>query len=226
MKNMKKVVSLILTAVLSLSFCVPAFAAEIPETTTIVSERGTKITMTETEEQYVVRVDYTNGEYEVSIRDNDTYQVETKFYDANGNVVRTAYADASIMQHLEQIPAPTDYYQHTFSNYEYDVDESGTYESWTCRRGDDYKTRINRPGTVTAANLRTWKQYVEDINDGELDLIKEIGVAAVEIVIDIYFLNGASAALTFLGAGTAAQFILVDLSDNWDLADELFDNEL
>lgn len=226
MKKIKKVVSLIMSAVLCLSFCGTAFAAEIPEVTTIVSESGKRITMTETEEQYVVRIDYINGEYEVSIRDNDTYQVETKFYDVDGNVVRTTYADASIMQHLDQIPAPIDYYQHTFSNYEYDVDESGTYESWTCRRGDDYKTRINRPGTVTAANLRTWKQYVEDINDGELDLIKEIGGAAVEIVIDIYFANGASAAYAFLGAGTAAQFTLAGLSDNWDLADDLFDNEL
>ena len=72
------------------------------------------------------------------------------------------YDGELIDMYMNDVPdpnAPTtyDFYQHTFSNYEYDVDTSQRHQIWTCRRDNDYKTKKRLPGSITEERLLHWK---------------------------------------------------------------------
>lgn len=154
---MKKLFSIILSVLMVFTISTAASAAS--DSHTYVSEAGTKITTTETPAQLIVRVEF-DDHVEIARRDKNSSIITTQIYDSNGNLIKTTQVNTAAM--------PADFYQHTISKYEYDVDTSGTYEQWTCTRRDDSITLTNlKDGGLTATRLDLWKVYVDDINDYE-----------------------------------------------------------
>ena len=166
---------------LVLTFCVgltiPALATSEGEV--VIDHDGIKATVQQFENRLVVKVEYENR-YEITTRENDASTMLTQVFNYDGTVIDT---------YVTNIPSQSaagarDYYQHTFFNYEYDVDTSQRHEIWTCRRNNDYKTKTRLPGSVTEDRLLNWKEEVDNINAAELQIIVGAGSTVLSAVVD------------------------------------------
>lgn len=77
--------------------------------------------------------------------------------------------------------------------------------------------------TTTAERLERWRDYVEDINDLEIDLAYTITETVAAMAIEAYFTAGTASALTYLEGSAEALLIMRDLINTWDDADIVFD---
>lgn len=216
---MKRLWAVCLSIIMTISCGTVALAVDDGTgTRTFVTDSAT-VTIEDSGDLYIVTVTYPDHT-EIATRDMTTNLITTKYLDNQGNLIKTLTMSAEILV----TPVPASSYQHTFSNYEYDIDDSGTRDEWTCRRGDDYKTRTYIDDTTTAARLDHWKTWVETINELELDLIKEAGIAIATTAISGAITGGLATGLTFLEGTLSAELVLMDLCDAWDDADEVFDS--
>lgn len=216
---MKKFLAVCLSIITIISCGTVALAVDDgTETRTFVTDSAT-ITIEDSGDLYIVTATYPDHT-EIATRDMVTNLVTTKYLDNQGNIIKTLTMSAEI----SVTPVPASSYQHTFSNYEYDIDDSGTHDVWTCRREDDYKTRTYIDNTTTAARLDHWKTWVETINDLELKLIKKAGIALATTAISGAITGGLATGLTFLKGTLSAEMILMDLCEAWDDADVVFDS--
>lgn len=214
--------SLLLTFVLALTCSTAAFASEPISLTTSVREiqhGSVHIRIEDSADFYIVTATY-EDHTEIAVKNRNINVITATILDENGSCMQAATLNASIPTTIMTASAD---YQHTFSNYEYDIDDSGTYDVWTCRRKDDYKTRTYIDNTTTAERLERWRDDVEDINDLEFDLILEVGVGVAEVAIAGAASAGLAAGLAFLEGSISAELVLFDLIDTWDHADEIFD---
>ena len=220
---MKKIVSMFLALIMLLSMSVTAFAEEDTSSPLVFEDDGVEVTVQDNEftNEFIVTVEY-DDRYEVATRNNSTYEIVTQVFDWDGHLLNEFTTDASVMLNLGNIPMVANYYQHTFSNYEYDVDTSGTYEVWTCTRNRDIKTRTKIPNTTTAERLIQWEYFVDEINDIELDLILETGVSIASFVITELLTGGLATALAYLEGSVGVIEIMIDLDEAQGNADEVF----
>lgn len=209
---MKKAISLVLA--LSMIFCTTVSAASnIP---VVIEGEDMTIELQESAEELVVIVDHTDY-YEVATRVAGSDIITSETYDTNNQLLESFTID------LSTLPAPADYYQHTLSNYEYDVDSSDRHEVWTCRREDDYKTRTRYSGSVTEERLLHWQEEVEDINSLEKDIIFSAGKTLASACINAALKGQIAAAIAMVGGSMEMANCINDLAETWDDADAVFD---
>lgn len=221
---MKRFFSSFVAFILCINLVTPAFAQEETANIHTFEKAGITVTTQNIPEsnEYMVRINY-DDHYEIATRDNTTYTIRTQIYDLNGNLLDAFTTDASVMLNLENIPQMADYYQHTLSNYEYDVDTTGRHEVWTCRRNQDYKTKTNLPGSITEERLIQWKYFVDEINDIEKKLAVEVGISVVKIVAQEIATGGLATALAYLQGSVTVIALCVDLDTAQNNADDVFD---
>lgn len=241
---MKKLFCITLATVLMCMSGVTAFAkssdievldSEQLENAVILADYETEdytVKAFETNEEYVV-VTYYEDFYEICRRQIDSFVITSEQYDYNGNLITSDVCDYSNFEDTtsgnQEISEPNPYavgeYQHTISNYEYDIDggASGRYEIWTCTRRSDEKVRpVHDTTSALFERLDHWRTLVNDINDYEKDLGLTAGEAAVGTAIELYFFKSPTAALTFLlGLGDVVE-IFEDFDQTIVQADKVF----
>lgn len=219
---MKKVIAMVLVLVTLLSLTTTAFASAGE-----VSNRGNVIYKDSEMTVYsklkvnstIIVIEYADR-YEITSRDIKTNIITTKIFDKNDNLL-----DTQTVQIEPQGPeiVPMDYYQHTFSNYEYDVDTSERTPVWTCRRVNDYKYIAPRTPEVNT-KVQRWKDHVDNINGLEGDVIIAGGGYIAQTAILALATGGLGAALSYFAAGGAVVAELIELSDALDRADVVFNS--
>ncbi len=230
-QNKKRILVFAFASVLTLGSSIPAFAntndSIVSKTTTSDTFRlnNCDITFLEnSDEQCVVKVDYGNY-YEIATRKIATEDVTVQTFDSDGNLIKSENYNFSNYNNNDiEVNAAGDY-QHTLSNYEYDIEavSAGRHESWKCTREKDIKNRTYYVNTTTAERLERWRDYVEDINDLEIDLAYTITETVAAMAIEAYFTAGTASALTYLEGSAEALLIMRDLINTWDDADIVFD---
>lgn len=214
---MKKTISLVLMLSMLFAMTSTAFAVDssvnLPENVYILENNN---------DQVVVKVVTETG-YEIATRDKATNLIITNTYDTDENLVSTTTFDASAL--LNPNVGLNSYYQHTFSDVEYDVNTSGRREIWVCRNGDEYKTRGYSGGTALAKALDDFKYAVDDLNDAEIDFILEVGATTATMVIEALVTAGYAAALTLITGSGNAVIALDKMYNKLDRAIEEF-NEI
>ncbi|MGI6019820.1 MAG: hypothetical protein ACOX8M_13740 [Marvinbryantia sp.] len=215
-----------LCMLLAFTFCfvstVPAFAASENQ----VSNKGEvvvdcdeyKVTAQHLDNQLIVIVEYTDR-YEVTTRDYNRNTIVTEVFNYSGKLMDTYNTDVPD----PNTPVPFDYYEHTFSNYEYDVDTSQRHESWTCRRENDYKTKARLPGSVTEERLLHWKEKVDLINELEGDILVGAGATVINAIISSVKKGQIGAAIALAGGGIKMGQTIQELYETFGTADVIFD---
>ena len=219
---MKKFFCMLLAFTLCYGPTVPAFAASENQVATegqvVIDCDEYKATVHNLDNQLIVTVEYADR-YEITTRDYDRNTIVTEVFDYSGTLIDTYNTDIPD----PNAPVPFDYYQHTFSNYEYDVDTSQRHEVWTCRRNDDYKTKTRYSSSVTEERLLHWKEEVDTINEAEKDLILGLGEAAVSVVINTIQAGQIGAAIAMVGGSLDLVNNIETLDEAYDIADSVFD---
>lgn len=173
---MKKFISAFLALLICVGSTVSAFA--VSEGDVVIDRDGVKATVQQFEDKLVVKVEY-EDRYEITTCEEGADTMTTKVFNYDGELID---------MYMNDVPdpnAPTtyDFYQHIFSNYEYDVDTSQRHQIWTCRRDNDYKTKKRLPGSITEERLLHWKEEVDDINSAELALLSGAGSTVLSAVV-------------------------------------------
>lgn len=212
---MKKFISMLLALTLCFGLTVPAFAAS--EGDVVIDHDGIKATVQQLEDRLVVRVEY-EDRYEITTRENDASTMVTQVFNYNGTLIDTYVTDIP----AQNAPVTRDYYQHTFSNYEYDVDTSQRHEVWTCRRNNDYKTKTRLPGSVTEERLLHWKEEVDIINSAELAILSGAGATVLNAVIKSLTAGQLGAAIAMVEGSVALVKNVDNLYTAMGTADSIF----
>lgn len=230
-QNKKRILVFAFASVLTLGSSIPTFAntndSIVSKTTTSDTFRlnNCDITFLEnSDEQCVVKVDYGNY-YEIATRKIATEDVTVQTFDSDGNLIKSENYNFSNYNNDDiEVNAAGDY-QHTLSNYEYDIEavSAGRHESWKCTRNKDIKNRTYYADTVTAERLERWRDYVDEINDLEFDLIKIVTKTVAAMAIEAYFTAGMASAVTYLSGNLEAVRIIANLDTTYDDADIVFD---
>lgn len=218
---MKKLFSLLLAFSLCLASTAPAFAASenftVPEGQVVCDNDDYKATVRYSEEELIVTVEYADR-YEITTREYESDNIMTQVFNYEGILIDSY----STIMPDSNAPVPYDYYQHTFSNYEYDVDTtSQRHEVWTCRREDDYKTKTRLPGSERL--LLLWKQEVDNINDAEKDILVGAGATVVSAVVSSIKAGQIGAAIAMVKGSIEMVNAIEDLYDSYNTADNIFD---
>lgn len=218
---MKKLFSLLIAFSLCLASTAPAFAASgistVPDGQVVCDNDDYKATVQRSEEELIVTVEYADR-YEITTREYDSDNIVTQVFNYDGTLINSY----STIMPDPNAPVPYDYYQHTFSNYEYDVDTtSQRHEVWTCRREDDYKTKTRLPGSERL--LLLWKQEVDNINDAEKDIILGAGATVISAVVNSVKAGQIGAAIALVGGAADMVDAIDNLYDSYNTADNIFD---
>lgn len=227
----KRISTLILASTLIMSFSIPTFASPVEsiniqpsiETSTFETSNYS-VTMQDIGTHAIVQVNYADY-YEIAARDKSTNIITVQSFDNNGNMISSNNYDFSaVSEEVEPLRAAGNY-QHTLSNYEYDIssDSTGRHDSWSCRRLDDYKTRTYYTGNTIADRLDHWGDLVDAINGYEKDLAFAVGTTTALMAIEAFFTAGTASALTFLVGSASAHSAMTSLVETWGKADKVFD---
>ena len=222
---MKKIISIVLVLVTLLSLTTTAFAStgesvnkELKGSVLYKDAEMTVYSKTE-EDNIIILIEYSDR-YEVTWRNIETNIITTKVFDKSNNLLGTKTVQIDTQ---EPVIVPMDYYQHTFSNYEYDVDTSERTPVWTCRRVDDYKYIAPRTSLVKE-RVERWKDHVDNINTLEFDVIAAGGGYIAQTAILALATAGLGAAIAYFAAGGTVIVELIELSEALDKADVVFDS--
>ncbi|NCC15912.1 MAG: hypothetical protein EOM28_06120 [Clostridia bacterium] len=225
----KRITTLILATTFIFSSSLPAFAVPVDTNVfnsaevNVVKAKDFTLMVKNTEDQCVVKVDY-GDHYEIATRVIGTNSVTVQTFDSNDNMISEKDFTISEPQQAAETRAIGDY-QHTWSNYEYDIDtiDSGRHESWECRRENDYKTRTRYEGSSIADRLDLWRDSVDDIDGYEKKVAFYTSATIAKMAIEAYFTAGTASAFTYLAGSAKALSSMTKLIDEMDNADRIFD---
>lgn len=186
----KKVISFVLTLVMSLSLCVPAFASDelmvqsdletVDRTMLQASESAVISSTADDEYEYISIVDFQNGTVQAVLKNISTGEY---IYGRIIELNPTSDEETGNCPQRASRPRPT-YHQDTFSNIEYDIWVK-TKTEWCLERPDD-EIRQHRFYTLeTARNasaLANFRNSVDSLNDYEFVLIGDIGSAVLNTI--------------------------------------------
>ena len=214
-----------------MSFSIPTFAAPVesiniqPSIETSTFEiNDYSVTIQDTGAYAIVQVNYADY-YEIATREKSTNIITVQTFDNDGNMLSSNdYDFSTVSKNTEPLRAAGDY-QHTLSNYEYDISSTSTgrHDSWSCRRIDDYKTRTYYTGNPIADRLDNWKNLVDAIDGYEKDLVVAVGSTVALMAIEAFFTAGTASALTYLTGSASAMSAMKSLVETWGKADKAFD---
>ena len=184
---MKRIVSILLSLVMLLTMVPSAFATEsatkIPGIS--VSRSASIGTSRDSEYEYISIIDRERGTAQAAKRD-----LQTGEYSYGPIVVIdsiTGNGDNNIPSSSLLAMDPTSH-QDTFSNYEYDIWEMGEDTEWRLERPKDAFRQYYFMTNQVSKNwneLLDYRDIVDELNDIELTLIGDVGMATLKIIVAV-----------------------------------------
>lgn len=212
-KKNKKLLSLLVAFTLMLGTSLSTFA----------SSNETPIVLVSDEQKVIVR-EVTEEGITIATNDKTTKVLTVENYDSTGeNLLSSMTIDLNeIETEAREVLAfwNGDLYQHTFSDREYDVWFDSPNE-WTVRSGDNAKYNVTET-TRNAANLESFRGYVEDVNEAEYLIIGAVGGTLAVTAITAFLTGGTAAGIAAAGGGTAIVAAFAYLNKACNNADYYF----
>lgn len=200
MERIKKIVSLLLALCLIMGLSTTAFASE------------NTLTTIENNENVVVVKEVTSNGITIATNDKNTNLLTVENYDSTGEFLISSQVINlnTIADELGTVEKPTtrahwgngDVYQHTFSDYEYDI-WYGNPNEWKVRKPQNSTTYYINETSSNSSKLYAYADRVEDVNEAEFVIVGAVGGTAAATAIAAFLTGGAAAGAAAAGGGAA-----------------------
>lgn len=191
----KKLIALVLSATMLLGLGTTAFASEQSLITTI-----------ESNDAVVIVKEITDEGITLATNDKATGLLTVEKYDSSmSNLISTQIINLKAIESSQMVQSAFrwgngDEYQHTITNYEYDL-WYGDPNEWKIRRDSSVRWIDESPSNED--NLYNYADKVEDVNTAEWAIVTAIGGTAAATAIVAFLSGGTAAGVAAAGGGTA-----------------------
>lgn len=219
MKKLKKLVSLLLTLCLILGLSTTAFASESSTMTTLENNANVCVVKEVTSEGITIATNnkttklLTVEKYDTSGQNLLSSQV------INLNTIADEMGTTETLEESRIHWGNGDLYQHTFSNYEYDL-WYGSPNEWEIRKKDMTVYVDETP--KNSDNLYAYADRVEDVNAAEFTIIGAVGATVAATAIAAFLTGGTAAGVAAAGGGAAITAAFANLNSCCNKAELAF----